>query len=381
MLYECDKCYYHTSSLYNFERHKRRKYPCDKQIASKYDLLNSDVDQSPNVPNHQSNVPNHQSNVPNKLPNVPNHQSNVPNKLPNVENDTISTHMCSRCNKILSCAYTLKKHIQKCKGVHSLQCPICFKEFANRKNKHYHIHNQSCSPYVSNEVSNQSTLNDDHSTQHNTTATNNECFANYNNSQHCTTNFHKVNQNIHFTVFGKENLDYLLNDSNILQRLKAYGKKGVYGLVDIVEEVHCNEEQPQNNTIIKPVDYGDGVFIKGEDYKWEYREFEDIRSILIDSINKYVKMYNEVRNKKDVKLNDPREKAFIKKLSHILLSLQGDIPEDLYTELEINDKDIDDSDDRVKTFHRKFDKASMVKLNEYATKHVKKKNGKYVMDK
>ena len=91
-----------------------------------------------------------------------------------------------------------------------------------------------------------------------------------------------------------------------------------------------------------------------------------------------------------MKLNDPREKAFIKKLSHILLSLQGDIPEDLYTELEINDYDIDDSDDRVKTFHRKFDKASskrcawwasMVKLNEYATKHVKKKNGKYVMDK
>ena len=184
MLYECDKCYYHTSSLYNFERHKRRKYPCDKHIASKYDLLNSTINHPSDVVNQLPNVVNHPPNVVNHPPNVVNHPSNVVNDQPNVEKDAISTHMCSRCNKILSCAYTLKKHIQKCKGVHSLQCPICFKEFANRNNKHYHIHNQSCCPYVSNEVSNQSTLNDDHSTQHNTTATNNECFANYNNSQH-----------------------------------------------------------------------------------------------------------------------------------------------------------------------------------------------------
>ena len=91
-------------------------------------------------------------------------------------------------------------------------------------------------------------------------------------------------------------------------------------------------------------------------------------------------MYNIVKNDKNIKLSDRRERAFVKKWSYILLSLQGDVPNDLYDELEIDDHSVDDKEQTVRTYHRKFDKASMVKLNEYASKHVKKENGQYMVN-
>ena len=371
MKYVCKKCDYRTNSFYNFERHTLRKYPCDRH-KNTIDSVNHDINNdAQNVVKDAQNVVKDGSNVVKDVQNVVKDGSNV------VKDGSI--HTCLKCSKDFKCSRTLKKHFEKCNGVQSNQCPVCMKVFSNRYNKHYHIHHQSCSPpTLTNELicepTSVSTVNN-HSNQ-----STNECAANYNHSQHCTTNFNKTNQSIHFAVFGKENLDYLLNDANILQRLKDYSKKGVYGLADIVEEVHCNEDQPQNNTIIKPLDYGDGVYIKGDNSKWEYREFADIRSTLIDTITKYVKMYNIVKNDKNIKLSDRRERAFVKKWSYILLSLQGDVPNDLYDELEIDDHSVDDKEQTVRTYHRKFDKASMVKLNEYASKHVKKENGQYMVN-
>ena len=353
MKYECKKCKYRTNSFFNFERHIARKYPCDKQCTT--------IDGV----NHYIN-------------------NDVQNVVKDVQNVVKygSMNICWKCSKDFKCSRTLNKHFEKCNGVQSNQCPVCLKVFSNRYNKHYHVHYKTCSPQStptqSESICEPVNVNT-HTTNNHSTQSTNECVANYNQSQHCTTNFHKVNQNIHFAVFGKENLDYLLNDANILQRLKDYSKKGVYGFADIVEEVHCNKDQPQNNTIIKPLDYGDGVFIKGDDSQWEYREFADIRSTLIDTITKYVKMYNIVKNDKSIKLSDRRERAFIKKWSYILLSLQGDVPDDLCDELEIDDDQINDKDDNVRASHRKFDKASMIKLNDYSSEHVKKENGKYIV--
>jgi hypothetical protein len=370
MLYECKNCDYRTQFFFNFERHLKRKYQCDKKKKI-IDAVNNSINEGgSNVPNDGSNVPNDGSNVPNDGSNVPNDGSNV------VVNNGV-TYTCTKCSKDFSCSRTLNKHFDKCNGVLSRQCPVCFKVFKNRKNKYYHIQHQTCEPPTSEDK--ELTINGSNMSTVNTQSTN-ECAANYNNSQHCTTNFNKVtNQNIHFNVFGKENLDYLLNDPNILQRLKKHCNKGVYGMADIVEEVHCNEDQPQNNTIIKPIDYGKGVYIKGDDSKWEYREFEDIRSTLIDTISKYVKMYNKVKYDRNVRLSDRKEWFTIQKWSYILLSLHGDIPDDLYDELKIDAKQIDDKKQTIHKLHRSFDKTSMIKINDFSSNHVKKQKGKYIL--
>ena len=334
-MYECKKCNYQTQILFNFERHLKRKYPCDRKNTIVHEVDNRTIDGESEDSNSLSKGSNSLSNVSNSL----SKESISLLNDPIVKNE----YKCSKCSKVLSCSATLKKHFEKCKGVLSTQCPVCLKVFKNRKNKYYHVHHQSCQPPTSNEINAEPS---------------------------------------NVTVFGEENLDYLLDDANILQRLKKYSKKGVYGLADIVEEIYCNKEQPQNNTIIKPLDYGDGVFIKEDDSKWEFREFSDIRSTLIDSITKYVKMYNVVKNKKNIKLSDCKEKALINKWSYILLALDGDIPYDLYNELEIKEKtfaELYDKHDYIKESWRKFDKATMIKLYDFSSKHVKKEKGEYIL--
>jgi hypothetical protein len=186
---------------------------------------------------------------------------------------------------------------------------------------------------------------------------------------------------VHINVFGKEDLSYLLNDGDILQKLKAYSKKGVYGLADIIKEVHCNKDRPENNNIIKPHEYGNGVYIMGDDNEWEYREFEDVREPLVDTVNTYVEKYNDVRKRAAVKLSERREKALIKKLAYQLLTLSGDLPLDLEDELELDDdhiKNTTEDPDVQRNTTRKFDKATMSKLHEYTSSNYKKEAGKYV---
>jgi hypothetical protein len=204
--------------------------------------------------------------------------------------------------------------------------------------------------------------------------TNNNITNNNNN----TLNNHGTINIINVNSFGNEDLSYLLNEKNVLQKLKAYGKKGIYGLADIVKEIHCNDKKPENNTIIKPLDYGDGVYIMGDEKEWEYREFEDIRDTMIDTISKYVRKYNAIKDKLEVKLTDHRERRIIKGLCYSLLAMNGDVPDDMFDELEMDDAKIEEEDNNIKNMLRKFDKATMTKLHEYTSSNYKKEQGKYV---
>ena len=179
-------------------------------------------------------------------------------------------------------------------------------------------------------------------------------------------------------VFGKEDFEHVLKDKRLMQKIKAYGKKGVYGFVDIIQELHCDPEKPSNNTIIKPLEYGDGVFILGDDHHWEFREFEDVREQLIESISKYFTKYNEIKNSLGVKLNESRERRVIKHVVCMLLAMYGTISDDLYDELEIDEKTIEEQTDKLKDILRKFDKATMLKLHEFTKKNFKKESGEYV---
>jgi hypothetical protein len=179
-------------------------------------------------------------------------------------------------------------------------------------------------------------------------------------------------------VFGKENLTHLLDDRKLLQKLKAYAKKGIYGIADIINDIYCDVGKPENNTIIKPEKYGDGVYIMCDDNRWEYRGFEDIRSCLTDKLSEVFETYNEIRNKLGVKLYDIRERNYMRNMTVLVLSMGGDIPEDLYEELGIVEAQIDEDPITLKAKFKRFDKATMTKLHEYTCPNYKEKEGTYI---
>ena len=53
---------------------------------------------------------------------------------------------CEKCEKVLSCKRNLERHVKTCSGVGSLQCPICKISFNTRQSKCYHMKKNNCSP-------------------------------------------------------------------------------------------------------------------------------------------------------------------------------------------------------------------------------------------
>ena len=91
-----------------------------------------------------------------------------------IDNDDMSNHKpsdescrCFKCNKTFSTIYTLKVHSEKCKGVHSLQCPLCKIEFTTRQAKHTHMKNKTCRVFSQSST----IINNDNTTNNNTTKT------------------------------------------------------------------------------------------------------------------------------------------------------------------------------------------------------------------
>lgn len=157
-----------------------------------------------------------------------------------------------------------------------------------------------------------------------------------------------------------------------------YGKEGLYGLPKILNDVHFNKDRPENQTIIKPEEYGNTVLIKNCNNEWEFREFEDIRENMIGTIIKYFRAYTDVKNKLNVELIEEKERQFIRKISYELMALDGSIPKDLFYELEMENENVVDDIDTMKSKTRKFDKSTMHMIHNRTYYTYRKNNGRYV---
>lgn len=250
------------------------------------------------------------------------------------------------------------------------KCDVCLKCFSSRQGKHNHKKIVKCQPPVpqSQQIIPQTIYNI------NTTNNNNNTTTNITNNNTINNN----NNNIQINVFGKEDLSYLLNDKDILQKLKSFGKSGIYGLPKIINDVHFNKDKPENSTLIKPDEYGNGVMILNDEKEWEYREFEDIRDDLISTIIKYFKAYNTVKNNLGVKLIEKKERNIIKNIAYELMFLEGTIPSDLFEELDMNEDDVEEDEDEIKHKMRKFDKSTMKNIHHKTSLNYKKDNGSYI---
>jgi hypothetical protein len=436
MMYECKLCEYKSSRKQNLERHKNRKIKCSNVDNGVYQIkkdLNGVNDVEENITQNEENEENitqNEENEENITQNEENITQNEENITQNEENIT-----CYKCQKVLCNSSSLKHHIQICKGVDSLTCPTCFEKFKNAVTKFRHEKKKVCTiPSIKDkEVYNQEVnitcykckkvLCNSSSLKHHMqickgvdSLTCPICFEKFENAvtkfRHekkkvCTiptikdkevynqevntinnienqtiinntTNNMIKNNNIQINVFGNEDLTYLLQDNDIINKIKSFGKSGVYGFPKILDDIHFNMNKPENNTIIKPDEYGDGVMIKNDDNEWEFREFEDIRDDLIATIVKYFKAYNTVKKNLGIQLIERKERNIIKNFGYELMLLDGTIPSDLYEELEMDEDDVEENEEDVKNKTRKFDKSTMKNLYKKTSMYYKKENGGYI---
>ena len=342
MIYDCKHCGYNTTHYFNFIRHQKRKKPCKRTIQD-------DQFDGQNVHAIGQNVHDIGQNV-----------HDIGQNVHDVEQ---FIYQCQKCKRILSCKKRLISHENVCSGVDSKTCPTCLKVFLSVSGKNNHIRNVRCKSQLRTEQVG-STINN---------ITNNNII---NNTTNNTTN--NITNNILINVFGKENLDYLLNDTNIILKLKSYGKGGIYAFAKILDDVHFNKDKPENTTLIKPDAFGSGVMIMNEDKEWEYRDFEDVRGDLLNTIVKYFRAYNEVKNKQEIKLVEKKEKEIIQNCAYELIALEGSIPKDLFDELDMNDDDVEEDEETIRKKIRKFDKSTMKNIHHRTSLTFKKENGNYV---
>ena len=331
MVYTCGDCRYETSRKVNFVRHRNRKNPCHNTITGvKIDNL---VEKRDLQKGHDDLQKGHDS-------------------------------FCSKCNKELSSKYALKRHFLVCTGVNRLTCPTCFKCFSSVSSKNNHLRTVKCKAPPPPEPSplQSSALNQ---VINNTVTTTN-----------CNNNTNIQNNNIHINAFGSEDMGYLINDPGIIERLKQYGKAGIYGLPKILDEVHF--KRPENGSIIKPDQFGNTVLIKNEDNEWEIREFEDVREDMIETIIKYVRMYNDTKNKLGITLSEKKERSIIKNIGYELMALDGSIPRDLFHELEMDEDNVEEDENEIKKKTRKFDKSTMHNIHVRTYNGYKKEGSDYV---
>ena len=107
-LFTCELCGYETNRKYNLKLHKDKGTSCEKR----HKRLNNNTT-----------------------------CQNVKGACQNVKVE----FSCEKCNKILLNKRNLDRHMKSCKGVDSLQCPTCKKNFNTRQSKNEHIKNVKCS--------------------------------------------------------------------------------------------------------------------------------------------------------------------------------------------------------------------------------------------
>ena len=395
MKYSCDHCPYETDKKANYLRHINRKFRCYR------------VD--PSVDPNASEVTLDASEVTLDASEVTPNASEVTLTL-------ASNLACDKCKRIFSRKNILYNHQLSCTGLSSLQCEICHKTFTCKQHKYRHKRNVACHPPPSqpdsepsenkNDETNERSLlpvndnqdcritnnnsNNDNSQTHNTN-TNNSHSHNTNNSHNTNTNNINIkveNNNFSYNYLGNEDVSYIANKPNVLQTLKSYGKKGIYGVGDIINSIICNPEHPENSTLLKPKEYGTDVLVRdcNDSNKLEFRDISDaMETIKNKALPRYLQgVCDYIKNNNITRLPDLKEKGLLRKLIHIMIVLDIDVPEELEHIVDIDDDKVDQdrSNEALCSSHNtKLNKSVARSAYEFTKQNYKKKNGTYVMKK
>lgn len=337
-MYECEDCGYVTNKKFNFMKHKNRKTVCKRSIK-----IETGTEQNLNT---NPQIYNENSQIDNAATQIYNENSQICYDTTHLNNDSINNpSKCPKCNKQLYNMFSLKRHLEICKGVDNLTCDICFKKFSSVSSKNNHKRNVKCSPPLN------FLIQPSNVEQRNLTNISYGAFTNGNNNN---TNV----QNITINSFGNENLTHLIHDKDIIHKTNTFSKKGLYGLVDILDHIYLDPEHPENNTIIKLNERGDDVLVMNETNTWEYRDYEDVKDQFIEALNNFLRIYNKKKNELNIKLVEQKERLRIKEFIIFLMTVGGIIENDLAEELNVDD-DYVVNEEKINS---KFDKATLSKL-------------------
>jgi len=314
MVHICEKCGYSSNRKANYLRHINKKLPCVNTINGNIESMSK----SNNVDKNDT-----EKSICGSEKNILEPEKNILEPETDISQPTRVTrnYQCNKCNKNFTRMDNLKVHMKNCRGIYNpKQCKTCLKVFHYVSGRCKHNKYVKCYPP-------EESIVDESLNQQNIV---NQSIVNNNitNNTINTTNIQNIqNNNVQVVnVFGQEDLSYLFNDPSIIHKLKVFGKSGIYGLSRIIDDVHFNKDRPENNTLIKPDRFGNGVMVMNDNQEWEFREFEDIRDMLIDTIIKYLKAYNSVKNRSGIKLVENKERNIIKNLAYEFLALDGYVP-------------------------------------------------------
>ena len=368
MKYSCDHCSYETDKKSNYLRHINRKFRC-------YDTTQNIQDDSQKVQDDSQNIQDDSQNIQDDSQNIQDKGSLV----------------CEHCFKKLGSKFSLDRHKKTCKGFKSNQCPVCLKCFKSAKGKYEHIKNVLCYPPPP-PPENESPDNllivkeSEESTVQNPTPSSVITMSNSQNKIQNTTNSNNNNNTINnniiqYNAFGDEGIEQLgkflsgrKDDAKIIEHMRQLGKKKIYGIRDIQNDIFFNPENPEGFSIIKPEKYGSSVRVRNSEGEFEYREFEDVRDPLLNYMEKYIDIYNKTRNKYNVKFRDPKERRILQNFFKIMNdNLEIYLGEDLKEDLNIRDNTSEEDK------YKQFEKVSLDNIHVQTKKFYTCKKGEFVL--
>ena len=372
MKYSCDHCSYETDKKANYLRHLNRKFRCSKKVVVGYEKVHAGYEKI-----HAGNE--------------------TSNDLKSVsENGEI--YECSKCQKKLACKQNLLYHEERCKGCPKSICEICFKSFSTPKGKYQHQRTVMCYPPLppDSEASENNILNNKESEETTTpvqpiasliNATNNSNNINQNTTTNSNNNNTVNNNIITFNSFGEEGIEQLgkylsgrKDDSKIIERMRQLGKKKIYGIREIQNDIFFNPDNPEGFSIIKPEKYGSSVRVRNSEGEFEYMEFADVRDPLLDYIEKYIDIYNKTRNKYNVKFRDPKERRILQNFFKIMNDdLDIYLNEDLKEDLSIRESKDSESQQSEDVKYKRFDRVSLDNIHVQTKKFFTCKKGEFVL--
>jgi hypothetical protein len=384
MKYSCDHCPYETDKKSNYLRHINRKFKCQR-VCEKVEPVCEKVE-----PVCEKVEP-----VCEKVEPICEKVEPICEKVELNDNTDYDSKelQCNKCNKYFSSKRNLEHHENSCDGLSKLQCNICYKLFSSKYGKYKHKRNVLCYPPPP-PPENESPDNllivkeSEESTVQNPTTSSVITMSNSQNNSQNTTNSNNNNNTINnniiqYNAFGDEGIEQLgkflsgrKDDAKIIEHMRQLGKKKIYGIRDIQNDIFFNPDNPEGFSIIKPEKYGSSVRVRNSEGEFEYREFEDVRDPLLDYMEKYIEIYNKTRNKYNVKFRDPKERRILQNFFKIMNdNLEIYLGEDLKEDLNI--KDNTGEEDKYK----QFDRVSLDNIHVQTKKYYKCRNGEFVLKK
>ena len=358
MKYYCDHCSYETDKKANYVRHLNRKFKCYGVTLNKQNV-------TPSVALNKQNVtPSVALDAQNVTPSVTLDAQNV---TPSV---TLDAQNVSHVITIYE-----KKH----------QCEICLKTFKHRNGKYKHKRHVLCFPPPPPSHALEDAPLENSMIVHGSTLP--TTISNIQNNKQMTNsnNNNTINNNIiNFNSFGDEGIkqleEFFGEDKEIIERLKQVGKKQLYGIRDIQNDIFFNPKNPKGFSIIKPEKYGSSVRVRNSEGEFEYMEFEDVRDPMLNYIEKFINIYNKTRNKYNVKFRDPKERRIL----HTFLKIMNDdldiyLNEDLKEDLDIKEESNECDNEGEDMKYKQFDKVSLDNIHVQTKKYFKCKKGEFVL--